>query len=96
MFQKDPCNSNHIPPNYVPVSYTLLLFMAVPFAGLIFLAKADSIKRKVITALIAMVGLLGIMVFEKEAYGSEEWQAYLSYNDERSMVYDYYGVPRCV
>ena len=40
-----------------------------------------------------MVGLLGIMVFEKEAYGSEEWQAYLSYNDERSMVYDYYGVP---
>ena len=40
-----------------------------------------------------MVGLLGIMVFEKEAYGSEEWQTYLSYNDERSMVYDYYGVP---
>lgn len=70
-----------------------VLFMAVPFGGLIFLAKADSIKRKVITALIAMVGLLGIMVFEKEAYGSEEWQAYLSYNDERSMVYDYYGVP---
>lgn len=67
--------------------------MAVPFGGLIFLAKADSIKRKVITALIAMVGLLGIMVFEKEAYGSEDWQAYLSYNDERSMVYDYYGVP---
>lgn len=52
-----------------------VLFMAVPFGGLIFLAKADSIKRKVITALIAMVGLLGIMVFEKEAYGSEEWQA---------------------
>ena len=70
-----------------------VLLMAVPFGGLIFLAKADSIKRKVITALIAMVGLLGIMVFEKEAYGSEEWQAYLSYNDERSMVYDYYGVP---
>lgn len=70
-----------------------VLFMAVPFGGLIFLAKADSVKRKVITALIAMVGLLGIMVFEKEAYGSEEWQAYLSYNDERSMVYDYYGVP---
>ena len=70
-----------------------VLFMAVPFGGLIFLAKADSIKRKVITALIAMVGLLGIMVFEKEAYGSEEWQAYLSYNDERSIVYDYYGVP---
>lgn len=70
-----------------------VLFMAVPFGGLLFLAKADSIKRKVITALIAMVGLLGIMVFEKEAYGSEEWQAYLSYNDERSMVYDYYGVP---
>lgn len=70
-----------------------VLFMAVPFGGLIFLAKADSIKRKVITALIAMVGLLGIMVFEKEAYGSEDWQAYLSYNDERSMVYDYYGVP---
>lgn len=70
-----------------------VLFMAVPFGGLLFLAKADSIKRKVITALIAMVGLLGIMVFEKEAYGSEDWQAYLSYNDERSMVYDYYGVP---
>lgn len=70
-----------------------VLFMAVPFGGLIFLAKADSIKRKVITTLIAMVGLLGIMVFEKEAYGSEKWQAYLSYNDERSMVYDYYGVP---
>lgn len=70
-----------------------VLFMAVPFGGLIFLAKADSVKRKVITALIAMVGLLGIMVFEKEAYGSEEWQAYLNYNDERSMVYDYYGVP---
>ena len=70
-----------------------VLFMAVPFGGLIFWAKADSVKRKVITALIAMVGLLGIMVFEKEAYGSEEWQAYLNYNDERSMVYDYYGVP---
>lgn len=64
-----------------------------PICGIDIFGKGDSIKRKVITALIAMVGLLGIMVFEKEAYGSEDWQAYLSYNDERSMVYDYYGVP---
>lgn len=70
-----------------------VLLMAVPFGGLLFLYKKDSIKKKVVMALIAVAGLVTIIGVEKLCYAGEEWQTYLEYNDYRSWVYDYYGVP---
>ncbi|HIT67938.1 MAG TPA: hypothetical protein IAB61_11965 [Candidatus Merdisoma merdipullorum] len=70
-----------------------VLFMAVPFGGLIILYKKDSVKKKAVMALIVCIGLAGIMGFEQATYSSEDWQTYREYNPARSQIYDYYGVP---
>lgn len=67
--------------------------MAVPFGGLIFLYKKESIKKKIIMALIAIAGIAGIIGIETISYVGEDWQSYCTYNTARSTIYDYYGVP---
>lgn len=67
--------------------------MALPFAGLSFLFKEGKWKEKLVVCGALLAGIAAIMLTEHAAYSSEEWQAYLQYNEDRSAVYDYYGVP---
>lgn len=45
--------------------------------------------------LVFLTGVLCLAVFtaDRLAYGSQEWKDYLSYNQSRSNVYDFYEVP---
>ena len=70
-----------------------VLLMAVPFGGLMILYKKEAVRKKAVMALIAAVGLVGIMALEFSVYSGEEWTAYKEYNTARSVIYDYYGVP---
>ena len=49
-------------------------------------------KWIVFPAVIIVIALLSILV-DKLAYSGEEWKSFLSYNDARTDVYDYYGFP---
>lgn len=70
-----------------------VFLMAVPFAGLIFLFKNDSRKNKIIFATICLIGIIIIAVIEAKEYSKAEWKEYLEYNQYRSDIYDYYGIP---
>lgn len=65
------------------------------FAVLLFLYKEK--KEGLIKGLrlVVLTGLLCLAVFaaDRLAYGSQEWKDFLSYNQSRSNVYDFYEVP---
>lgn len=72
---------------------TKVFFMAVPFGGLVFLLKDDSIKEKIGMAVVALAGIAGILVIENVVYSGADWDTYLEYNQYRTDIFDYYGVP---
>ncbi|MGM9537538.1 MAG: hypothetical protein ACI3VN_04320 [Candidatus Onthomonas sp.] len=69
-----------------------LLFLAI-----VWLSKYyDRLFREPKCWLIPVVGVAGLALCigcNTLAYSSPEWQAYLDYNDQRSYVQDYAGVP---
>lgn len=70
-----------------------VFWMAVPFAGLTFLFKKDSWKRKCGLLVISLAGIAAISGIERLAYSGQEWKDYLEYNQYRANVYDHYGFP---
>lgn len=78
------------------------LFMLLPLAFVAFLYKffvekpAFTKKNIIRFILFPVILFLGIGVLElghRAAYQSEEWKAFLSFNDARTTMYDFYGVP---
>ena len=79
-----------------------VFFMALPIGFFIlvaeiFAAKKEHIK-KTIQRLIVFLGcilLIGAVSFavEKIAYSSSEWQDFKVYNEARTDIYDFYGIP---
>ena len=71
-----------------------VFMMALPFGGILFLFKRGlCLKEKIGILLIALIGLGAVIFIENEAYDSQEWRNYKEFNEARSVVYDYYGVP---
>ena len=71
-----------------------VFMMALPFGGILFLFKKGlHLKEKIGILLIALLGLGAVIFIENEAYDSQEWKSYRDFNEARSFVYDYYGVP---
>ena len=71
-----------------------VFMMALPFGGILFLFKRGlRLKEKMGILLIALIGLGAIIFIENKAYDSQEWRNYKEFNEARSVVYDYYGVP---
>ena len=79
-----------------------VFFMALPIGFFIlvleFLAvKKDKVKATIRRAAVFLgcVLLIGVISFaiEKIAYSSPEWQDFNVYNEARTDIYDFYGVP---
>ena len=74
-----------------------VFMMALPFGGILFLFKRGlCLKEKIGILLIALIGLGAVIFIENEAYDSQEWRNYKEFNEARSVVYDYYGVPNYI
>ena len=78
------------------------LFMLLPLAFVAFLYKFFSAKpaftrqnivRWILFPIILFVGIGALELSHRAAYRSEEWKAFLSFNDARTTMYDFYGVP---
>lgn len=70
-----------------------VFIMALPFAGVIFFTSKDKLKNKLVFAVILLMGIFAIEGVETVAYDSKEWDDYLKFNEARSELYDYYGIP---
>lgn len=79
-----------------------VFFMALPIGFFILLAELFAAKKgqagKAIRKIVVFLGcilLIGAASFgvEKIAYSSSEWQAFNVYNEARTDIYDFYGVP---
>lgn len=79
------------------ISYSIranVFMMALPFAGITFLFKEGKWKEKLIFCVILFSGIIAITLVEKEAYASEDWKDYQSFNEYGTVpLYDYYGIP---
>ncbi len=78
------------------------LFMLMPLAFVAFLYKffqakpafqAKNIIRWIIFPILLFIGIGAIEVAHASAYKSDEWKQYLEFNDARTTLYDFYGVP---
>lgn len=79
-----------------------VLFMVVPAAAICYLFKYVKISRRGrrkfhiqhVWFWILLIGGCTVVIFiEKSAYRSEEWKKYQAFNNSRSEVYDFYGIP---
>ena len=71
------------------------LIMALPLFALALLFRFNGKikpKKLVLPVVLLAVGIISVCV-EKGAYSSAEWQKFLSYNANRTDVYDYYLLP---
>ncbi len=78
------------------------LFMLLPLAFVAFLYKflrakpaftRQNIVRWILFPVILFVGIGALELSHRAAYRGEEWKAFLSFNDARTTMYDFYGVP---
>lgn len=78
------------------------LFMLLPLAGAVFLYKffkekpafqKKNIIRYFCFPVILFIGLGGLELMHNANYKSEEWQTFLKFNDARTTLYDFYGLP---
>ena len=82
-----------------------VFMMVLPAAALCFWFKYGSFQWKKFRAgkwpfglrhggvlLSLVLGVIVILGVEKFAYHSSEWQEFLAYNSDRSMIMDYYGL----
>ena len=71
--------------------------MVMPFIAVILVLKFRLLFfrswRPWFTVLVIGAMIFGLMQAEKAAYGSEDWQAYRTYNSERSWMQDYGRIP---
>ena len=77
-------------------------FMLLPLAFVAFLYKffaekpaftKKNIIRWILFPVILFAGIGALELAHRAAYQSEEWKAFLSFNDARTTMYDFYGVP---
>lgn len=78
------------------------LFMLLPLAGTVFLYRFFQEKpafqkkhviRMLLFPVILFLGLGGMELLHNSAYRSSGWQKYLTFNDARTTLYDFYGLP---
>ena len=78
------------------------LFMLLPLAGAVFIYKffckkpafqKGNVIRMLIFPVILFVGLGGMELMHNAQYQSKEWQTFLVFNDARTTLYDFYGLP---
>lgn len=76
---------------------TEMMLLLSPFLGLAFLWRFAEKKEQLWRAALPMLGILlgmGILLAANGfAYSSPEWKAFRSFFDDRTQVYDFYGVP---
>lgn len=72
-----------------------IFLMLVPFLIVIFLWKYFSTKnKKVFCSLAVLAGIaLASVAIDKIAYSSKEWRDFRQYNEYRTQIVDYYGMP---
>lgn len=81
-----------------------VLFMALPIGMFVLLKEICNLKKEgntnvdivkktgVFVGIFAVITVLSFTV-ENIAYNSDEWQDYKIYNDARTEIYDFYGIP---
>lgn len=82
-----------------------VLLLSLPIVALVILYKALTGKESeskdnkkyfrngiIYISVLAMLFVASVLI-DKAAYSSEEWKTFLKYNDERTDIYDYYGIP---
>ncbi len=70
-----------------------VFYMIVPVCGVIWLFRISDVKMRQRWHLMVPFVVAGILLLDvignQIGYGSQKWQAYQKYNEERSLVYDY-------
>ncbi|MBR5931621.1 MAG: hypothetical protein IKZ95_06285 [Lachnospiraceae bacterium] len=78
------------------------VFMLLPLAFVAFLYqffrekpafRAKNVIRWILFPILLFAGIAGLELGHRAAYRSEEWKAFLTFNDARTTLYDFYGVP---
>ena len=78
------------------------VFMLLPLAFVAFLYqffrekpafRAKNVIRWILFPILLFAGLAALELGNRTAYQSEEWKAFLTFNDARTTLYDFYGVP---
>lgn len=78
------------------------VFMLLPIAGILFLYqffrakpafRLKNLIRWLSIPVLLFLGLGGIELIHNSQYQSEEWQYFLEFNDARTTLYDFYGLP---
>ncbi|MCQ2512278.1 MAG: hypothetical protein MJ092_02680 [Lachnospiraceae bacterium] len=78
------------------------LFMLMPIAFVAFLYKffnakqafkKQNIIRWIIFPIVLFIGVGAIELVHSSAYKSDAWKEFLKFNDARTTLYDFYGVP---
>lgn len=99
MCTKDVLKDNIITMILVVFSFCVrrnVLFMLLPFAGMIWLRKWLIYKKiQKFGGIVVMVaiGVAAVSGISYYAYSSSDWQYYKTYNDNATILYDYYGWP---
>lgn len=87
------------------VAYALrarTVFMLLPLAGILFLYKffrekpafrLKNLLRWLAVPAALFIGLGAIELLHNSQYQSAQWKAFLSFNDARTTLYDFYGLP---
>ncbi len=77
-----------------------VFLLAVPLLALITIVRIikirkdkKAIKNKLLFGAIFSIVVLGSFVTDKVAYSDSEWKDFLVYNEARTDLYDFYGVP---
>lgn len=71
-----------------------VFLLAVPFGGIMFFYKKGiKTAERAGILVLALLGLLGIFFIEKKAYSSQDWKDFRIFNQARTDIFDYYGVP---
>lgn len=78
------------------------LFMLLPLAGAVFLYKffaekkpfrIQNIVKYAIFPVVLFIGMGGMELMHNANYKSQGWQAFLTFNDARTTLYDFYALP---
>ena len=78
------------------------LFMLLPLAGGVFIYllfrekpvfRKKNLIRWLFCPVVLFIGLGGLELMHNANYKSELWQEFLTFNDARTTLYDFYGLP---
>ncbi len=78
------------------------VFMLMPLAIVAFIYKfikakpiftKKNIVRWIIFPIVLFIGIGGIEVLHNAQYKSDAWKDFLEFNDARTTIYDFYGLP---